>query len=239
MMLPVAILAGGLSTRLRPITNSMPKAMVPINGVPFIDYQLHYLKHQGVEKVVLCLGYLGHMIENHVANGAQYGLRVTYSYDGDNYLGTGGALLKALNLLDENFFILYGDSFLPIQFKTIQDAYLQNPYPALMTIYKNGNQGDKSNVRLKSSNLIEYNKKNPTPDMHYIDYGLSIVSKRIFMDMQPQTFLDLADIFTDLSLHQQLSGMDVHTPFYEIGTPEGLHRTQKFLSHFPLTELVR
>ncbi len=239
MMFPIAILAGGLSTRLRPITNSTPKAMVPINGIPFIDYQLHYLKHQGIEKVVLCLGYLGKMIENHVACGAQYGLNITYSYDGDNYLGTGGAIIKALDLLDEHFFILYGDSFLPIQFKNIQNTFLANQYPALMTIYKNKNQGDKSNVRLKSSNLIEYNKKNPTDDMHYIDYGLSIISKDIFMDLPPHTFLDLADIFFDLSIHQQLSGIDTHTPFYEIGTPEGLHRTQKFLTDFPLPQLVR
>jgi N-acetyl-alpha-D-muramate 1-phosphate uridylyltransferase len=239
MMFPVAILAGGLSTRLRPLTESIPKAMVPINGIPFIDYQLHYLKHQGIEKVVLCVGYLGHIIEKHVANGSQYGINITYSYDGDTYLGTGGALIKALDLLDDNFFILYGDSFLPIEFKHIQDAFLQNQYPALMTIYKNQNQGDKSNVRLISSNLIEYNKKNPVPDMHYIDYGLSIVSKSIFKDIQTPSFLDLSDIFTDLSLHYQLSGIHVHKPFYEIGTPKGLLRTQNFLCNFNLTDHVR
>ena len=239
MMYPVAILAGGLATRLRPITESIPKAMVPINGTPFIDYQLHYLKHQGIEHVVLCLGYLGHIIENHVGTGNQYGLNITYSYDGNNYLGTGGALIKALDLMDENFFILYGDSFLPIQFKKIQDVFLQTAYPALMTIFKNRNQGDNSNVRLISSNLIEYNKKNPMPDMHYIDYGLSIVNKAIFKDKQAHTFLDLADIFMDLSLHHQLSGIEVDRPFYEIGTLEGINRTQKFLSNFPVTERVR
>jgi NDP-sugar pyrophosphorylase family protein len=237
-MFSVVILAGGLATRLRPLTEKIPKAMVLINGKPFIDYQLHYLRKQGIEHVVLCLGYLGNLIETHVGNGSKYGLKVEYSYDGEQYLGTGGAIVNAINLLGEHFFILYGDTFLPIDFKLIRDEFEKLKPKALMTIYHNKQLGDVSNAHFISKNIIEYNKKNPRKDMAYIDYGLSVVSANIFKNVVAKTNVDLADIFSELSKQHKLFGVEVFKPFYEIGTFQGLNVTTKYFQHQEIKEKV-
>ena len=117
MTLPVAILAGGLATRLRPITEKIPKSLVDVAGEPFIVRQLDYLFRQRVRDVVLCIGYLGEMIEAVVGDGSRFGLRVSYSIDGPILLGTGGALRRAAPLLGEAFFVLYGDSYLPVDYR--------------------------------------------------------------------------------------------------------------------------
>ena len=161
-MFPVAILAGGLATRLRPLTEKIPKALIEVGGQPFIVRQLNYLKDQGIKRVVLCTGYLGEQIEAIVGNGITMGLKVSYSPDGPVLLGTGGALRKALPLLGKQFFVLYGDSFLPCDFRKVQAAYKSAGNPALMTVLKNGNRWDKSNVLFQDGKLIEYNKSFPT-----------------------------------------------------------------------------
>ena len=157
-MLPVAILAGGLATRLRPITQTIPKALIEVAGKPFIDHQLRYLKKQGIRQVVLCIGYLGEMIQEVVGDGSAFGLHVTYSPDGRVLLGTGGALRQALPVLGEDFFVLYGDSYLPVNFLAVQEAYKASKKPALMTVLLNGDRWDKSNVVFEGGRLVEYNK---------------------------------------------------------------------------------
>lgn len=230
MMYSVAILAGGLATRLRPVTESIPKALVSVNDKPFIHYQLQYLKQQGITEVVLCLGYLGQMIENDIGDGSQFGLRVKYSYDGEKFLGTAGALKKALPLLDDNFFVLYGDCFLPIEYAPIQQVFQKKPTKALMCILKNENQWDQSNVISRANNLITYNKKQAIPEMCYIDYGLSIVNREIFSSLEENTFLDLADLFQQLSEHDQLLGLEVFERFYEVGSFKGIEETKYFFN---------
>lgn len=148
-MLTVAILAGGAGTRLTSITKTLPKALVEISGKPFIFYQLSYLQKQGVKKVVICSGYMGEMIESAVGDGSKFNLKISYSSDGSKLLGTGGAIKKALPKLGDQFFILYGDTFLPINFNLVQQTYFLENYPLLMTILKNNGQWDRSNVLLK------------------------------------------------------------------------------------------
>src|SRR6187431_438884 len=133
-MLSVAILAGGLATRLRPITETIPKALVEVAGVPFIARQLDYLRAQGIPRAVLCVSYRGEQIEAAIGDGRDFGLEVRYSYDGPKLLGTGGALKRALPLLGERFFILYGDSFLPVDFGAVEAAFRASGKPALMTV---------------------------------------------------------------------------------------------------------
>src|SRR5581483_177601 len=145
-MLPVAILAGGLATRLRPVTASVPKALLPVAGRPFIAWQLELLAQQGVDQVILCLGFLGEQIQAVVGDGSGFGLGIRYSFDGDQPRGTGGALRHALPSLGEAFFVLYGDSYLPCSFARIQAAYLATQAPALMTVLRNQDCWDKSNV---------------------------------------------------------------------------------------------
>jgi len=235
MTLPVVILAGGLATRLRPITKKIPKSLVEVAGEPFISRQLKYLNSQGIKKVTLCVGYLGEMIESVVGKGSQFGLEVSYSLDGPKLLGTGGAIKKALPLLEENFFVLYGDSFLPINFSAVEDAFNASRRPALMTILKNNDQWDKSNVSYLENELVEYNKEFPNLDMNYIDYGLGILSGRLFDSYDKDQPFDLSEIYKNLSIQSELEGYTVNQRFYEIGSHQGLEET----THFFLTRGIQ
>lgn len=227
-MLPVAILAGGLATRLRPITETIPKALVDVAGKPFIVRQLSYLREQGISEVVLCIGYLGDMVRDVVGSGESFGLEVSYSEDGPNLLGTGGALAKAIPLLGDDFFVLYGDSFLPVNFSVVQEAYEKSERPALMTVLKNQNQWDKSNVLFVGGRLLEYNKRKPRAEMTYIDYGLGVVSASVLMQRPVGQSFDLADVYQDLSLQGKLAGLEVQERFYEIGSHTGLKETEDY-----------
>jgi len=225
---PVAILAGGLATRLRPVTEKIPKALIEIAGQPFISRQLAYLKSQQVSRVVLCVGYLAEQIEAVVGNGSKFGLEVVYSLDGPKLLGTGGALRRALPLLSENFFVLYGDSFLPVEFAPIQRSFVECGRPALMTVLRNGDRWDKSNVLFRNGQLLEYNKKAPRPEMDYIDYGLGILSADILAHHTGEEVFDVAELYYQLSLAGQLAGYEVHERFYEIGSPVGIQETNDY-----------
>lgn len=227
-MLPVAILAGGLATRLRPITETIPKALVDVAGQPFISRQLQFLREQGVRKVVLCIGYLGEMIQALVGDGSQYGLEVVYSPDGPVLLGTGGALKQALPLLGPSFFVLYGDSFLPVEFAPVERAYFESDKPALMTVLNNGDRWDKSNVIFSDGILIEYNKINPKPSMEFIDYGLGVISGAVLDQYRVGEIFDLAQVYHTLSLHGQLTGYEVHERFYEMGSHSGLRECEDY-----------
>ena len=227
-MLPVAILAGGLATRLRPITQTIPKALVDVASQPFIVRQLAYLRTQGISNVVLCVGYLGEMIEAVVGDGNRIGLEVRYSYDGPILLGTGGALKKAVPLLGDDFFVLYGDSFLPIDFAAAQQAYQASGQQALMTVLQNANQWDTSNVLFMDGRLVEYNKRAPGASMAHIDYGLGLVAAEVLSKYPAAEAFDLADVYQDLSGQGRLCGMEVYQRFYEIGSHTGLQETETY-----------
>ena len=228
-MLPVAILAGGLAKRLRPITETIPKALVEVAGSPFIEWQLDYLHDQGVEHVVLCLGYLGEQVEELIGDGRRFGLRVDYSNDGDRLLGTGGALRKALPMLGDAFFVFYGDSYLPICFFDVEECFRARGQPALMTVLKNGDRWDRSNVLFSDGRLIEYNKLAPSENMAYIDYGLGVLSDDVLLDYPEDQPFDLAEVYHRLSLDGRLAGYEVFERFYEIGSHEGLKETEEYL----------
>lgn len=222
MKLPVAILAGGLARRLRPITETIPKALVEVAGKPFVLRQLDYLRRQGISRVVLCVGFLGEQIEAVVGDGAAFGLSVSYSQDWPTLMGTGGALRQALPLLDSQFLILYGDSYLPIDFASVERAFMSSGKPALMTVQRNADEWDKSNVLFVDNVIVEYNKRAPTQSMSHIDYGLGAISAQVLADENTTGPFDLADIYHRLSLSGQLAGYEVHERFYEIGSHKGL-----------------
>ena len=227
-MFSVAILAGGLATRLHPITETIPKALVEVAGEPFISRQLSYLREQDIRHIVICIGYLGDMIRDVIGDGHDFGVEVSYSDDGPNLLGTGGALAKATPLLGNQFFVLYGDSFLPVDFSAVQEAYEQSDQPALMTVLKNQNKWDKSNVLFLNGRLIEYNKREPRAEMTHIDYGLGVISASVLKQRPIGQTFDLADIYRDLSLQGQLAGLEVHERFYEIGSITGLREAEDY-----------
>ncbi len=227
-MLSVAILAGGFATRLRPITETIPKALVDVAGKPFVVRQLDYLRHQGVTRVVLCVGYLGEQVEAVVGDGSAYGLEVRYSWDGPKLLGTGGAIKQALPKLGRQFFVFYGDSYLPINFRAVERDFLSSGKPALMTVLRNTDRGDKSNVEFEDGNIIEYNKRAPRPEMAHIDYGLGVLSAAVIGDTPDNEPFDLADVYHDLSLRGELAGHEVFERFYEIGSHKGLEEAIQF-----------
>ena len=222
MSLPLAILAGGLATRLRPVTERIPKALLDVAGKPFLVRQLEYLKGQGVERVVLCIGFLGDQIEAVIGDGSSIGLSVSYSQDWPLLLGTGGALRKALPLLDSSFFVLYGDSYLPINFRAVEQAFVASRKPALMTVQGNADRWDKSNVLFRERQIVEYNKRTPAKNMKHIDYGLGVMSADVLLSEHSAGPFDLADVYHRLSTAGELAGYEVEERFYEIGSPKGL-----------------
>jgi MurNAc alpha-1-phosphate uridylyltransferase len=230
--IPVLILAGGLAKRIHSITKKTPKAMIQICGKPFIDWQLKYLANNGIKKVVLCLGHMGEDIEKYVKSGDRYNLEIQYSYDGSKLLGTGGAIKKALPLLDKYFFVLYGDTFLPIDYSEVYNAFLENKKKPIMTIYKNNNNLDISNVIYENNALIEYNKFLKKPNMKYIDYGLSILNTGIFNNYKKGINFDLSEVMYDLSIKNKLIGYPIDKRFYEIGSYDGIRDTESFLVNF-------
>jgi NDP-sugar pyrophosphorylase family protein len=230
MTLPVAILAGGLATRLRPITEKLPKALVPVAGRPFVDHQLALLRQQGYRDVVLCVGYLGEMVRAHVGDGSRFSMRVDYQFDGPKLLGTGGALKRAHRLLGDAFFVLYGDSYLPCDFREVERVFRSAGQLALMTILKNDDRWDLSNVVYESGRVLRYSKRHRTPEMRYIDYGLSVLSAPV-MDREPEgVAFDLADCYERLAVQGKLAGFEVKERFYEIGSVQGLAETELYLA---------
>jgi len=229
-MLPVAILAGGLATRLRPLTDQVPKALLPIAGRPFVFHQLDFLRRQGVDRVVLCVGHLGEQVKAAVGDGGTLGIAIQYSFDGDVLLGTGGALKKALPLLGDSFFVLNGDSYLRCSFTQVQAAFEAAGQPALMTVLRNDNRWDRSNVLFKHGEVIDYDKTSRRTDMSHIDYGLSVISRDIFIDRPDSAGMDFADICRDLSKRGQLAAYEVAERFYEVGSPQGIRETEEFLA---------
>jgi N-acetyl-alpha-D-muramate 1-phosphate uridylyltransferase len=228
-MLPVVILAGGLATRLYPVTRKVPKALLILNGRPFIDYQLRLLKEKGIMQVVLCVGYLGEEITEFVGDGSHWGLEVTYSSDGDTLLGTGGAIRKATDLLPDEFIILYGDSYLDIDYASVVWHFYMEKLPVLMTVYRNQDAFDKSNIIMKGRKVIRYDKNSHDPAMQYIDYGLIVTKKEVFEEYPPDKPFDLALILSRMADSGLVAGLEVKERFYEIGSILGMKETEDYV----------
>ena len=229
-MFPLAILAGGLATRLGAVTEKIPKALIEVAGKPFICRQLDHVRRQGITDVVMCTGHLGEQIRAVVKDGAAYNLRVRYSPDGPKLLGTGGALRQALPLLGTHFFVLCGDAYLPCDFGAIQQAFTKCDKPALMTVLRNEDRWDKSNVVYRDGVVVDYNKRARHPDMAHIDYGLGILSSSVLTQYREKETFDLADVYHELSVSNRLAGFEVTERFYEIGSFQGLKDAEIYFS---------
>jgi NDP-sugar pyrophosphorylase family protein len=228
-MPPLAILAGGLATRLKPLTEQVPKSMLEVGGQPFIAYQLRLLRRERIDRVVLCVGYLGEEIEAFVGDGSQFGVSVAYCYDGSTLLGTGGALRLALDHLGPEFLVMYGDSWLDTQFAPVVDAFRASGKAALMTVYRNSDRWDRSNIWFENGQIRVYDKKKRLPQMHYIDWGLSMTRADVIAARSVGTAFDLAEVYGGLALNGDLGGYEIATRFYEIGSPDGLRETDLLL----------
>ncbi len=227
--LPVAILAGGLATRLRPITEKIPKLLVEVAGEPFFSHQLRLLRKNGLTRIVVCAGYLGEMIVEQYGDGSNWGVQIDYSFDGPRLLGTGGALVQALPKLGEAFYVLYGDSYLPIDYQAVGRAFLDSGQPGLMTVYRNEERYDSSNVWFEDGRIQIYDKKQKLPQMQYIDYGLGLLRASVLTGRPSVQPLDLAEVYQGLVTNGQLAGLEVAQRFYEIGSPAGLNELDQLL----------
>jgi NDP-sugar pyrophosphorylase family protein len=235
------ILAGGLATRMRPLTIDLPKALLPVAGRPFVDHQLDWLARHGVARVVLSIGYRGEMVRAHVGDGARFGLEVAYVDEGTNLRGTAGALRLALaqGVLEDAFLVTYGDSFLPIDYGDVWDAFRHSGRPALMTVFRNEGRWDTSNAIFEPAGagpagiVALYDKRHdtrPAADFTFIDYGLSALERRLVDSDVPATGkADLAELFFALSRRGELAGLEMKERFYEIGSPEGLEELTRWI----------
>jgi NDP-sugar pyrophosphorylase family protein len=219
---PVAILAGGMGTRLRPAAEKIPKALIPVAGQPFLAHQLRLLHGSGIHKVVLCVGYRGEMIEREFGDGGNDKMELSYSFDGPELLGTGGALKKALPLLGDRFFVLYGDSYLPINYAAPAHAFVNSGKLALMTVFRNEGRWDNSNVWFQNGAIKNYSKEEQTGEMQHIDYGLGVLSSAALADWPDGKTFDLAEVYCDLISRNELAGLEIGQRFYEVGSPQGL-----------------
>ena len=227
--IPVAILAGGLATRLRPITEKIPKSLVRVAGKPFLAHQLELLHSQGIRRVVLCVGYLGELIQREFGAVEHFGIKLDYSFDGPKLLGTGGAIKRALPLLGTEFFALYGDSYLPIDYASVADFFCRSGKAGLMTVFRNEGKFDSSNVVFADGEIQVYDKKSKLPEMRHIDYGLSMFRASVFDAYPDGQVFDLADVMNKLIREKQLAGVDVAERFYEIGSHTGLAELESLL----------
>jgi NDP-sugar pyrophosphorylase family protein len=228
-MPPVALLAGGLATRLRPLTETVPKAMLEVAGEPFIAHQLRLLRRENIARVVICAGYLAEQISAYVGDGSRFGLSVSYKIDGPRLLGTGGALRAALDLLGDEFLVMYGDSWLDIGYAPVVEVFRASGQPALMTVFRNEGQWDASNVWFENGRIRLYSKRERLPQMRHIDWGLSMLRAEALAVRPANEPFDLAEVYSDLSRAGKLAGYEVTARFYEIGSAEGLKETDALL----------
>jgi N-acetyl-alpha-D-muramate 1-phosphate uridylyltransferase len=231
--LPVAILAGGLATRLGPITARVPKLLVEVAGEPFFTHQLRLLKRSGLRHVVVCTGHLGDMIVERFGDGAAWDMKIEYSHDGPTLLGTGGALIRALPLLGPTFYVLYGDSYLPIDYPAVGRAFFASGRAGLMTVYENQGRFDTSNIWFADDRIMIYDKKTRLPQMHHIDYGLGVLHQRALDPWPREQPVDLASVYAKLVSDGEMAGYEVKQRFYEIGSPAGLAELDDLLRSRP------
>jgi len=217
----IVILAGGLATRLGELTRSQPKAMLMIEGRPFVEYQIELLRKQGIRDIVMCIGHLGERIERYLGNGGKYGVDIRYSRE-DVPLGTGGAIKKAETMLNQVFFTMYGDSYLLLDLSSVYSYFQTKNKLALMTVYQNYDSYDISNTAVSDYLVTRYDKKEKTEDMVYIDYGVHIFRKEALELIPENCYYPMEDLFPTLISRKQLLAYEVNERFYEIGSLQGL-----------------
>lgn len=229
----VVVLMGGLGTRLQERTKDCPKPLVKIGEKPFFEYQLEIMRQMGFRKFVFCVEYRAEQIEMYFGNGGRFGVQIQYSYDGEKMLGTGGAIRKALPFLEENFLLIYGDSFMDINYFEAIVRYQQGVCAgkkALMTVMRNKNRFDKSNVIFRNGEIVLYDKKTRQNNMEHIDYGVNIFQKSLFEAYSENEIFDLSDLQNELSKQGVLAGCEVTRRFYEIGTLASLQEFSDYVS---------
>ena len=225
----MVILCGGLATRLGKYAKNTPKSMIEIEGKPFLEYQIEILKKHSIKDIVLCVGHLSEKIKKYFGNGSKFSVNIEYSYDGDKLLGPIGAVKNAESLLEDIFFIMYGDSFIQIDYQKVYSKFINHDKLGLMAVYKNYDKFDKSNIAVESDIVVDYRKSNRTKDIIYIDYGMSILRKKSLEYVPKNTFFSTDQFFSNLIKMRELLAFEVKQRFYHIGNPESLEEFRNFI----------
>jgi NDP-sugar pyrophosphorylase family protein len=224
----VCILAGGRGTRLGELAREVPKPLLEVAGEPFLIHQLRLLAAGGVHEAVICVGYRGEMIESRIG-ADRFGVRISYSHDSPQLDGTLGAIRRAQALLGERFLVLYGDTYLRVDYRAASRAWRESRLPALMVVLRNERRWDTSNVRYARGRVLAYDKHAPAPDMVWIDYGLGGLTAGA-LERVSDSESDLATLYATLAQREELCGHPATERFYEIGTPAALRETEAFLA---------
>ncbi len=228
-MPPIAVLAGGLATRMRPLTAQFPKALLEVAGEPFIAHQLRLFAREGIRNVKLLVGYCWEQIEFFVGDGSRFGVKVDYIVDGPTLLGTGGAVRRAIDRLGPEFLVTYCDSWLDAPYAPVVEAFHASGRPALMCVFRNENRWDASNVQFENDVIRCYSKKLRLSEMHHIDWGLGMLKASAVATRPLDEPWDLAELYEELSTSGRLAGYEMTRRFYEIGSFEGLAETNRLL----------
>jgi NDP-sugar pyrophosphorylase family protein len=226
----MAILAGGLGTRQRPLTSEVPKALIPIGGKPFLHHQIELLKRQGIRDIVLCVGHLAEQVQDYFGDGRWLGVRIKYSEEKGSLLGTAGAIKKAEPLLGDDFFLMYGDSYLMIDYQEIMRYFRRFHRLGLMVVWKNLDRLERSNVSTKGNLVTAYNKDQKSSDMVYINYGLSVLRKEALAFIPPGRPFSQEEFYQILIDRWELLAFEVGQRFYEIGSPRGLEEFEMLVA---------
>jgi NDP-sugar pyrophosphorylase family protein len=223
------VLAGGMGTRLRPLTETLPKALVPVAGRPFIEYQIEQFRRHGVTNLVICLGHLGQMIEEHLGNGSRFNVSIRYGYERNGLLGTAGAIKNVEPLLEDAFFVQYGDSYLLVDYPSVMQFFRRHDAPGLMVVYKNNDRWERSNVVVEGDYVRVYDRTQSSADMVYVDFGVSVFRRDVFAGIPSGTATDLSDVYRGLIRKGQLLAYETHQRFYEVGSPPGLREFESLV----------
>jgi NDP-sugar pyrophosphorylase family protein len=218
----VAVLAGGLGTRLRPITDRLPKCMTPVGDKPFLYYLLQLFKEKGTDEVILCTGYLGEQIEEYFGNGKNMGLRLLYSRENGCLLGTGGALKLAEPILHDSLLVVNGDTYLNIDYKTIYEDFNMSKAQALIVASQCPTDTCGDLAVDDNFNVTAYDKTNPV-GKDYVNAGVMGLKRDILAEVNPAQVVSLeADIFPNLISRGDVRACITAKQFYDIGSFSGL-----------------
>jgi len=233
-VIQAVILAGGRGERLRPLTDNVPKPMVPVRGRPYLAYQLDELKRQGIADVVLLTGYLSEKIEEYFGDGAAAGMRVRYSRE-PSPLGTGGALKLAEPLLAEDFLLIYGDSYLPIRYAEAMERLRSARAEALVVALDNAAAvvDVPNNIALGADGFVARYEKGAgaAAGLTHVEAGVLALTRRLLRRIPARRVVSLEqDFFPQLIAGHQLAAFATTQRFYDIGTPGRLKEIEAVLT---------
>jgi NDP-sugar pyrophosphorylase family protein len=224
------ILAGGLGTRMRPITETIPKPMIAVAGKPFLQYQLELLTGSGIGRALLLVAYLGEQIQQYFGGGDKFGCNISYSFE-SSPLGTGGALRNAEAQLQDYFVLVNGDTYLAIDYRALLEDFQKADCAAMIVAYKKPEGASQSvpasllpaNLGVSQDGAVTaYRKRNPE-GLSHIDAGVIVLRKEILARLPAGQKCSLEEeIYPQLIAQGEMRAWVTLEPFFDMGSPAGL-----------------